>query len=129
MKRLGIFLTATLGLAGLAQAADLPTQKADMQTPRKPNCWASFWDWLNSSANDCPLSYAGIILCGTLNVGAGYFSQGAVAAGWGRFMKRLGMVFLATVGLASLARAADLPTTKGPAAAPSPNCFASLWTY
>ena len=44
-------------------------------------------------------------------------------------MKRLGMVFLATVGLASLARAADLPTTKGPAAAPPPNWFASLWTY
>ncbi len=82
MKRLGIILTATVVLAGLAQAADLPTTKAAEETAPKPNCWASFWDWLNTSASDCPLTYAGITLYGTLDVGAGYFSQGSVAAGW-----------------------------------------------
>ena len=34
-------------------------------------------------------------------------------------MKRFGIVLLATVGLASLAQAADLPTTKAPAAPPA----------
>jgi hypothetical protein len=83
MKRVGIILTATAGLAGLAQAADLPTTKAVVeQTAPKPNCSASFRDWLNSSASDCPLTYAGITLYGTVDVGAGYFSQGSVAAGW-----------------------------------------------
>src|SRR5271157_1202265 len=82
MKRLGVVLLATVGLASLAQAADLPTQKAPAAAPAKPDCWSSFWNWLNASASDCPLTYAGITLYGTLDVGAGYFSQGSVAAGW-----------------------------------------------
>ena len=44
-------------------------------------------------------------------------------------MKRLAILLLATVGFASLARAADLPTTKAPAAAPKPNCWESVWTW
>src|SRR5208283_5825486 len=75
MKRLGIVLLATVGLAAMAQAADLPTTKAPAAAP--PNCWSSFWTWLNSSASDCPLSAYGITLYGTLDVNGTYLSQGA----------------------------------------------------
>jgi hypothetical protein len=73
MKRLGIALLATTGFAAFAQAADLPTTKA---AAPPPNCFASFWTWLNSSASDCPLTYAGITLYGTLDVGVGYEEWG-----------------------------------------------------
>ena len=76
MKRLGIVVAATIGLAGLAQAADLPTKKEAVPAPT-PNCYASFWTWLNSSASDCPLSYYGITLYGTLDVNYGYQEWGA----------------------------------------------------
>ena len=74
MKRFGLVLLATVGLASLAQAADLPTKKA-VEAP-KPNCWASVWTWLNTSADDCPISAYGITLYGTLDVGLGYESWG-----------------------------------------------------
>jgi hypothetical protein len=57
MKKLGIALAATIGLAGLAHAADLPTTKGPAAAPA-PNCFASLWTYLNSSPADCPLSYA-----------------------------------------------------------------------
>jgi predicted porin len=75
MKRLGIVLAAMVSMAGLAQAADIPTKKAPVAAP-KPNCWESLWTYLNSSADDCPLSYAGITLYGTLDVGYGYQEWG-----------------------------------------------------
>ena len=74
MKAFGADLLATVGLASLAHAADLPTTKAPAPAP---NCWASFWDWLNSSSYDCPLTYAGFTLYGSLDLGVGYFSEGA----------------------------------------------------
>jgi hypothetical protein len=52
MKRLGIAIVAA-GIASFAHAADLPTTKAPDKV--KPNCWASVWDWLNTSAADCPI--------------------------------------------------------------------------
>ena len=67
MKRFGFVLLATVGLASLAQAADLPDQEGAAAAP-KPNCWASFWTWLNTSADDCPISAYGITLYGTLDV-------------------------------------------------------------
>ena len=73
MKRLGIAIVAA-GLASFAHAADLPTTKAP-ENP-KPNCFASFWDWLNASASDCPLSAYGITLYGTLDVNATYLHEG-----------------------------------------------------
>jgi hypothetical protein len=73
MKRLGIALIA-MGLASFAHAADLPTTKAPEKA--KPNCWASFWDWLNSSAADCPISAYGITLYGTLDLNATYLHEG-----------------------------------------------------
>ncbi len=77
MKRLGIFLSATLGFVGLAQAADLPTTKA-VETPTpKPNCWASLRNWLDSSPDDCPLTYAGITAYANIDFGYGYMTNGA----------------------------------------------------
>ena len=74
MRRFGFVLLAAVGLASLAHAADLPGTKA----PASPsNCWASFWDWLNSSSYDCPLTYAGFTLYGSLDLGVGYFAEGA----------------------------------------------------
>ncbi len=75
MKRLGIVLMATVGFAAMAQAADLPTTKAPA-VAAKPNCFSSFWNWLNASASDCPLSAYGITLYGTIDVNATYLEPG-----------------------------------------------------
>jgi predicted porin len=66
---------ALLAISGVAQAADLPTIKGPPAPA--PNCYASFWTWLNSSASDCPLSAYGFTLYGTLDVGYGYEEWGA----------------------------------------------------
>src|SRR5215813_79621 len=78
MKRLGIALLAafTAGLASLAHAADLPTTKAPSVEKAKPSCFASFWDWLNRSAADCPIGAYGITLYGTLDLNATYLHEG-----------------------------------------------------
>jgi predicted porin len=76
MKRLGIFLLTTVGLVSLAHAADLPTMKSPAAVP-PVNCYATFWTWLNSSAADCPLTYAGFTVYATLDGGLGYESNGA----------------------------------------------------
>ena len=77
MKRLGIVLLATVGLAAMAQAADLPTTKAPAAAPAKIDCWSSFWNWLNNSATDCPLSAYGVTLYGTVDMNAFYAPAGA----------------------------------------------------
>ncbi|HKN28223.1 MAG TPA: porin [Roseiarcus sp.] len=76
-RRAGISLLATLGLVGLAQAADVATAQPPEQGPPPPNCWASLRDFLNSTALDCPLTYAGFTLYGTIDMGVGYQSNGA----------------------------------------------------
>jgi hypothetical protein len=73
MKRLGIALFAA-GIVSFAHAADLPTTKAPEKP--KPNCWASFWDWLNASAADCPIGAYGVTLYGTLDLNATYLHEG-----------------------------------------------------
>ncbi len=76
MKKLKLIVAlATIGLCSLASAADLPTTKAPEAKP-KPNCWGSFWDWLQASATDCPLTYAGFTLYGTLDLDATYLHEG-----------------------------------------------------
>ena len=76
MNKIGVSLTILIAAAaGTARAADLPTTKAPPAAPA--NCYASFWSWLNSSAADCPLSYAGFTLYATLDGGVGYESNGA----------------------------------------------------
>jgi predicted porin len=73
MKRLGISLLAA-GIASFAHAADLPTAKTPDKA--KPNCWASVWDWLNTSASDCPIGAYGVTLYGTLDLNASYLHEG-----------------------------------------------------
>ena len=75
MKRFGLVLLATVGLASLVQAADLPTGKEAASAP-KPNCWASIWAWLNTSASDCPIGAYGITLFGNLDLAGAYLSNG-----------------------------------------------------
>ena len=80
MKKLGIALAATIGLGGFAHAADLPTAKPSPPPP-PVNCFSSLWTFLNSSPAECPLSYAGITVYATIDVGLGYSSNGAPANG------------------------------------------------
>jgi predicted porin len=77
--RIGIFAVG-FALAGAANAADLPTTKS-APTPPQTNCFSSLWSYLNSSPADCPLSYAGITVYATIDVGLGYSSNGAPASG------------------------------------------------
>jgi predicted porin len=61
---------ALLACAAAAQAADLPTKKGVAAPP--PNCFATFWSWLDSTPADCPLSYWGVTFYGQLDLGGGY---------------------------------------------------------
>jgi predicted porin len=70
----GLVLLATVALAGLADAADLPPKSAAEGAP--PDCFSSLWTYLSSSASDCPLTYAGVTLYGTLDGGYGYETHG-----------------------------------------------------
>ena len=79
MKKLKSILLAggaLVALASVAQAADLPTRKA-APVPEKPNCYATFWSWLDSTPADCPLSYWGITFYGQVDVGGGWESHAA----------------------------------------------------
>jgi predicted porin len=76
MKRFGIVVAAVVGVAGLAHAADLPTAKP-AEAPPKANCFSSLWTYLNSTAAECPLSYAGFTFYATLDAGLGYNTNGA----------------------------------------------------
>lgn len=63
-------------IAGLARAADLQAPNAPSQAKTPANCWGSLWDVLNTSPADCPLTYAGFTLYGTIDMGAGYNTAG-----------------------------------------------------
>ena len=75
---------ASFALTAGASAADLPTKK-DQPPPEKPNCFASVWTWLNSSAKDCPLTAYGITVYGTIDMGVGYNTWGAPWNRYGNF--------------------------------------------
>ena len=77
--RIGVFAIG-VALAGAANAADLPTAKS-APPPPQTNCFSSLWTYLNSSAADCPLSYAPFTAYATIDVGLGYSSNGARASG------------------------------------------------
>jgi predicted porin len=67
---------AWLALAFGAQAADLPTSK-DAAAPATSPCFDSFYDYMNSTAQNCPLTWNGITLYGIIDMGVGYSSHGA----------------------------------------------------
>ncbi len=70
MKKYVVSLAILVAAGAGAHAADLPTTKGPPPTP--PNCWGSLWSWLNSTPADCPLSYAGFTVYGTVDAGVGY---------------------------------------------------------
>ena len=74
--RIGVVLLATVGPAALADAADLTIQNAPERPPAPQDCFSSLWTYLNSSPGDCPLTYAGVTLYGTLDGGYGYETHG-----------------------------------------------------
>jgi predicted porin len=76
MKKIlyGCFVSAVF--AGAAHAADLTTTKAPEAAPSAPSCFSSFWDYMNSSLKDCPLSYGPFTLYGNLDGGYGYEQWG-----------------------------------------------------
>ena len=79
-----LLLASAAGLLAVsaAAAADLPTKKTP-PAAEKPNCYASFWTWLDSTAADCPLSVCGITVYGTIDMGGGYETHAT------KFNKRL----------------------------------------
>lgn len=75
-KFLGAIAIASL-FAGSAHAADPASTKSSDAEPSKPSCFDSFWNYLNSSVRDCPLSYGPLTLYGNLDGGYGYEQWGA----------------------------------------------------
>ncbi len=80
MKSIMMAGATSVILASAAHAADLPTKK----TPpvEKPNCFASFMTWLDSTAGDCPLSLGPVTVYGQIDVGGGYQTNAAPFNAW-----------------------------------------------
>ena len=76
MKRVVVGGTVVAAFCGAsALAADLPTKAPPTPAPGT-SCFANFSDYINSSAQDCPLSWSGITLYGAIDIGAGYVTHG-----------------------------------------------------
>lgn len=58
-------------------AVDLPMRQTPPPTPVAEGCFSSFSAWIQTSAAECPLSYAGVTLYGTVDAGYGYETNGA----------------------------------------------------
>ena len=77
MSKWGAVCLATIAHIGLASSADLPARKAgQLPTAAPPDCLSNLWTYLSSSVEDCPLTYAGITLYGTLDGGYSYETHG-----------------------------------------------------
>jgi predicted porin len=74
-KKIAVFLPISMVIAGAAYGADLPNKKAPPAPPSTTSCFASFYDYMSASAQDCPLSYMGVTLYGQIDVGGGYSSH------------------------------------------------------
>ncbi len=76
VKRFVIGGTAAAAFCGAsALAADLPTKAPPVPAPTT-SCFASFYEYINSGAQDCPLSWSGITLYGAIDIGADYVTHG-----------------------------------------------------
>jgi len=64
-------------LIGLLTAGAAGGAIAQTSAAAKPDCFATFSNWLNANAADCPLSAAGVTVYGVVDVGGGYESHGA----------------------------------------------------
>ena len=58
---------------GAAQGTDLPTISAPAPVP---SCFASATTYFQASPQECPLTWNGITLYGTIDIGAGYQTHG-----------------------------------------------------
>ena len=76
MRKLSVSLAIMIAAVGAAHAADLPTKK-DVPPAPPVNCFSSLWDFMNSTAADCPLSYGPVTAYMTLDWGMGWESHGA----------------------------------------------------
>ena len=63
-----------------------PADRSPTRDPQEPatsgGCFSSLWNWWNSSITDCPLTYAGFTLYGTLDLGYGYDTAGVRFGKW-----------------------------------------------
>jgi predicted porin len=66
-----------LALSSLVRAADLPTGAMMAAPPAAAPCFSSVYDFLLASPQQCPLTYLGVTVYGTIDVGAGFSSHGA----------------------------------------------------
>jgi predicted porin len=67
-----VTVVAATGAGGVAVAAP----DASPGAPAANSCFGSLWNFLSSSADECPLSYAGITVFGNLDGGYGYQQWG-----------------------------------------------------
>jgi len=58
-----------------ALAADLPTKAPPASAP-STWCFASFYNYISSSAQECPLTWNGITIYGAIDIGADYMTHG-----------------------------------------------------
>ncbi|MDE3177275.1 MAG: porin [Pseudomonadota bacterium] len=68
---------ATLALATVADAADLPSRNGAAPAREKPDGFASFRSWLDAAPSERPLSFGGVTLYGQIDLGAGYSTHAA----------------------------------------------------
>jgi hypothetical protein len=82
MRKIGKVRFATLLLTagllgstfGAAQGADLPAKAPALATV--PSCFASAPTYFQASPAECPLTWNGITLYGSIDIGAGYQTHG-----------------------------------------------------
>ena len=82
LQRCGVVVVAVLDAVRAVYAADLPTAGAAKESGASSNCFASLWNWLNASVSDCPLTYHGFTVYGTVDVGYGYDTAGIGFGKW-----------------------------------------------
>ncbi len=76
LERCTVVVLALICAVRAVYAADLPTAGAAKESGASSNCFASLWNWLNASVSDCPLTYHGFTVYGTVDVGYGYDTAG-----------------------------------------------------
>lgn len=74
-RKLGISVAMLLGVAGAAQAADLPTSKPAPPPPPMPTL-AACASPMEFITTNCPLSWYGITIYGTIDMGVAWQSHG-----------------------------------------------------
>jgi predicted porin len=82
LERCTVVVLALACAVRAAYSADLPTAGAVKESGATSNCFASLWNWLNASVSDCPLTYHGFTVYGTMDVGYGYDTAGIGFGKW-----------------------------------------------